>query len=70
MFTKTEQRSWIKIEMARSRSTQGGFQGLREACDDVALSYRTVADWLKRSEKAGMLLMTTSVQDDPTWRTT
>ena len=36
MFTKLEQRSWIKIEVVRSRSTQECFQGLREAlgCTD------------------------------------
>ncbi|KAJ4448832.1 hypothetical protein ANN_00223 [Periplaneta americana] len=37
MFTKLEQRSWIKIEVARGRSAQECFQGLREACDDAAL---------------------------------
>ena len=31
MFTKLEQRSWIKIEVARCRSTQECFQELREA---------------------------------------
>ncbi|PSN39634.1 hypothetical protein C0J52_27943 [Blattella germanica] len=46
MFTKLEQRSWIKIEVARGRSTQECFQGLREACGDVALPYRTVARWV------------------------
>ena len=29
MFTKLEQRSWIKIEVARARSTQECFHGLR-----------------------------------------
>ena len=33
--------------MARSRSTQKCFQGLREACGDVALPYRTVPRWVK-----------------------
>ena len=31
MFTKLEQRSWIKIEVARCRSTEECFQGLCEA---------------------------------------
>ena len=31
MFTKLEQRSWIKIEVARGRSTQECFRGLCEA---------------------------------------
>jgi hypothetical protein len=39
MFTKQEQRSWIKIEVARSRSAQNCYQGLR----DAALPYHTVA---------------------------
>ena len=32
MFTKLDQRSWIKIEVVRCRSTQECFQGLRELC--------------------------------------
>ena len=43
MFTKLEQRSWIKIEVTRERSTQG----LREKCGDAALPYRTVARRVK-----------------------
>ncbi|KAJ4430148.1 hypothetical protein ANN_22358 [Periplaneta americana] len=46
-FTKLEQRSWIKIEVTRGRSAQECFQGLREACADAALPYRTVAQWVK-----------------------
>ncbi|PSN42617.1 hypothetical protein C0J52_20022, partial [Blattella germanica] len=46
MFTKLEQRSWIKIEVARGRSTQECFQGLREACGDVSLPYRSAARWV------------------------
>ena len=41
MFTKEDQRSWIKIEIARGRSAQTCFQGLREACGDAALPYRS-----------------------------
>jgi len=47
MFTKQDQRSWIKIEVARGCSAQTYFQGLREACGDAALPYRTVAWWVK-----------------------
>ena len=47
MFTKLKQRSWIKIEVARRRSTQECFQGLGEACGDAALPYRTVSRWVK-----------------------
>ena len=47
MFRKLEQRSWIKIEGARVRSMQDCFQGLREACGNVALPYHTVARWVK-----------------------
>jgi hypothetical protein len=43
MFTKQEQRSWIKIEVARGSSAQNCYQGPREACGDAALPYRTVA---------------------------
>ncbi|KAJ4436308.1 hypothetical protein ANN_18939 [Periplaneta americana] len=46
-FTKLEQRSWIKIEVTRGRSAQECFQELCEACADAALSYRTVAQWVK-----------------------
>ena len=35
VFTKLGQRSWIKIEVTRCRSTQESFQGLREACGDL-----------------------------------
>ena len=45
--SKLEQRSWIKIEVARRRSTQECFQGLREACGYAALTYRTVVRWVK-----------------------
>ncbi|KAJ4441169.1 hypothetical protein ANN_11020 [Periplaneta americana] len=47
ILTKLEQRFWIKIEMARGHSAQECFQGLREACGDAALPYRTVARWVK-----------------------
>ncbi|KAJ4449293.1 hypothetical protein ANN_00691 [Periplaneta americana] len=47
ILTKLEQRSWIKIEMARGHTAQECFQGLREACGDAAFPYRTVARWVK-----------------------
>jgi len=47
MFTKQDQRSWTKIEVAQCRSAQTCFQGLREACGDAALPYCTVARWVK-----------------------
>ena len=46
MFTNLEQRSWVKFEVEQSRSTQC-FQGLREACGDVAFPYLTVTRWVK-----------------------
>ena len=67
MLTKLEQCSWIKIEVARGRSTQECFEELSEACCDAVFSYRTVRRVLNLSEKAGMSFRTTSVQDDPTW---
>ena len=47
MFTKLEQHSWFKIEVARGYSTQECFQGLHEACGDAALPYRIVARWVQ-----------------------
>ncbi|KAG8225422.1 hypothetical protein J437_LFUL004243 [Ladona fulva] len=44
MFSKQEQRSWIKIECARGRTAR---QCHQEACGDSALPYRTVARWVK-----------------------
>ena len=42
MFPKLEQRSWIRIDVARCRSTQECFQGTCEA-----LPHFTVARWVK-----------------------
>ena len=47
MFSKQEQRSWIKIECARGRTARQCHQGLQEACGESALPYRTVARWVK-----------------------
>ncbi|PNF43116.1 Potassium voltage-gated channel protein Shaw [Cryptotermes secundus] len=60
MFTKQEQRFWIKIEVARGHSAQNCHQGLREASGDTALPYRTVARWVKLFRKGR-----DAVQDDP-----
>ena len=58
MFTKVEQRSWIRMEMARGRSTQESFQGLRKACVEAALPYRTVALWVKAFREGKALYWT------------
>jgi len=47
MFSKQEQRSWIKIECARGHTARQCHQGLQEACGESALPYRTVARWVK-----------------------
>src|ERR1043166_7500036 len=47
MFSKVEQRSWIKIEVARGRTAKECHQGLVEAAGSCALPYRTVARWVK-----------------------
>ena len=62
---KLEQPSWIKIKVAQLRSTQECFQGLREACGDAELPYRTVARYVKAFLEGRMPFRTTSVQNDP-----
>ena len=47
MFTKLEQRSGIKIEVAWCRRKQECLHELREACGDAALPYLTVVRWVK-----------------------
>ena len=54
MFTKLEQRSWITIEVARCRSTQECFQGIREYVAMQRFHCAQRHDVLKRSGKAGM----------------
>jgi hypothetical protein len=51
------------IEVARSRSAQNCYQGLREACGDAALPYCTVARWVKLFH-SGQL----SFRMTPCWR--
>ena len=52
MFTKLEQRSWIKIEVERGRRTQECFQGLHEACGDEVKLLTSLLDadrrWTER----------------------
>ena len=70
MFTKPEQRSWIKIEVVGCRSTQ---ECIRDCVKHVVKQRYHIAQWydgLKRSRKAGMPFRTTFVHDYPTWRTT
>ncbi|PNF41596.1 hypothetical protein B7P43_G11561 [Cryptotermes secundus] len=47
MFSKQEQRSWIKTECARGCTARQCHQGLQEARGESALPYRTVATWVK-----------------------
>ncbi|GBL74125.1 hypothetical protein AVEN_231020-1 [Araneus ventricosus] len=47
MFSKQEQRSWIKIEFARGRTERQCHQGLQEACGESALPNRTLGRWIK-----------------------
>ena len=65
MFTKLEQRPWIKIEVARGHSTQECFQELCEACGNASLPYCKVARWVEAFREGRDV-----VQDDPMWRTT
>ena len=47
MFTKLEQRSWLKIEAGRGKTATECYQGLVEVCGTAALPYRTVARWVQ-----------------------
>ena len=51
MFTKLEQRSWIKTELARGRSIQECLQALREACGYAVLPFHTVVGCVKASRE-------------------
>ena len=46
MFSKQEQRTWIKIQCARGCTAKQCHRGLQEACDAAALPYRTVERWV------------------------
>ena len=41
MFSKQDQRTWIKIQCARGRTAKQCLRVLQEACDAAALPYRT-----------------------------
>jgi len=47
MFTKLEQRSWLKIEAGRDKTARECYQGLVEVCGMAVLPYRTVARWVQ-----------------------
>ncbi|KAJ4437244.1 hypothetical protein ANN_17379 [Periplaneta americana] len=47
MFSKEEQRSWLKIQRARGRTARQCHQGLQEVCDAAALPYLTVERWVR-----------------------
>ncbi|PNF37863.1 hypothetical protein B7P43_G07421 [Cryptotermes secundus] len=47
MFSKQEQRSWIKFECAKGRTARQYHQGLQGACGESALPYTTVASWVQ-----------------------
>ncbi|GBN56299.1 hypothetical protein AVEN_29549-1 [Araneus ventricosus] len=44
MFTKSDLRSWMKIEVARVKNASERYHGLREAC---TLPSRTLGRWVK-----------------------
>ena len=46
MFSKQEQKTWIKIQCTRCHTAKQCHRGLQEACDAAALPYRTVARWV------------------------
>ena len=46
MFTKLEQRSWLKLKQAGAKQ-QKSYRGLEEACGTTALPYRTAARWVQ-----------------------
>ena len=47
MFTKQEQRTWLKIQCARGHTARQCHERLVETCGDAALPYRTVARWIR-----------------------
>ena len=48
MFTKLEQRSWLKLKQAGAKQ-QKSYRGLEEACGTAALPYRTSPGGFKPS---------------------
>ena len=51
--------------MARSSSSQECFQGLRKACGETALPYRTVARWVKASQEGRVVVQDTLLTEQP-----
>ena len=47
MFTKQEQRTWLKIQCDHGHTALQSHEGLVEACGYAALPYRTVARWIR-----------------------
>ena len=47
MFTKQEQRTWLKFQCARGHTARQCHEGLVEAYGDAGLPYRTVAMWVR-----------------------
>ena len=47
MISKQDQKSWLKIECTWGHNARQCYEGLGEACGESALSYRTVALWVK-----------------------
>ena len=47
MFTKQEQRTWLKIQYARGHTERQCLEGLVKPCGDAASPYRTVARWVR-----------------------
>ena len=47
MFTKPEQRSWLKSEAGRGKTAKECYRGLVEVCGTAALPYMTVARWVQ-----------------------
>ena len=47
MFTKQEQRIWLKIQYARGHTARQCLEGLVKPCGDAASPYRTLARWVR-----------------------
>ena len=47
MFSKGDQRLWLKIEVVHGKNASECYRGLLEACVTNTLPYRTVEQWVK-----------------------
>ena len=47
MFTKQEQRTWLKFQYARGHTARQCHEGLVEAFGNAASPYRTAARWIR-----------------------